>query len=68
MRDIQALLGPQYAYSILQLKCISETQEVNIDTERCTLIKWILLVFIILTAGFLCSCVQPEVNHCSSLT
>lgn len=33
MRDVQALLGPQYAYPILQIKGISETQEVNVDME-----------------------------------
>lgn len=33
MRDVQALLGPQYAHSILQIKRISETQGVNIDMK-----------------------------------
>lgn len=68
MRDVQAPLGPQNANTILQIKRISERQEVKVSMERWTLINRILLVFVRLTAGFLCSCAQREVIHCSSLT
>lgn len=43
MRDIQPLLCPQYAYSILQLKRISGTQEMNLDMECRVFILRILL-------------------------
>lgn len=43
MRDIQPLPCPQYAYSILQLKRISETQDMHSDMECGVFIVRILL-------------------------